>query len=284
MTKKVKITADSTCDLPKEILEKYNVTTIPLYVNLGDKSYRDGLDISPDIIFNYYEETRKLATTSAINVTDYKKLFNEYLKEYQEIVHISLSSEISCCYQNACLAASEFEGVHVVDSRNLSTGSGHLVLLASDLANKGLSTEEIARKLVNSRDLVDTNFVIDTLDYLYKGGRCSALAAFGANILNLKPCIEVKDGKMGVAKKYRGKIDKVLLQYAEERLSNLEQINKQRIFIVSSGVDKEIIENIKNKAEAINKFDEIIIAVAGSTISCHCGPGTLGIILMKNAI
>lgn len=284
MTKKIKITADSTCDLPKEILEKHDITTIPLYVNLGDKSYRDGVDIFPDMIFNYYEETRNLATTSAINVNDYKKLFKEYLKEYQEIIHISLSSEISCCYQNACLAASEFKGVYVVDSKNLSTGSGQLVLFASDLANEGLNAKEIADKLVNSRDLVDTNFVIDILDYLYKGGRCSALAAFGANILNLKPCIEVKDGKMGVAKRYRGKIDKVLLQYANERLNDLDKVDCHRIFIVSAGVDKEIIENIRNKAEAINKFDEIITAVAGSTITCHCGPGTLGIILMKSPI
>lgn len=284
MTKKVKITADSTCDLPQDIIEKYNISIIPLYVNLGEKSYRDRIDISPDMIFNYYEETHKLAATSAINIIDYTNLFNEYLNGNQEIIHISLSSEISCCYQNACLAASELEGVYVLDSRNLSTGSGHLALLAADLADKGLSAKEIYEELIKARDLVDSSFVIDTLEYLHKGGRCSALAVFGANILNLKPCIEVKDGKMGVAKKYRGKMSQLLLQYTDDRLSDLDNISSRRIFIASAGVDRKIVDEIRKKVESLNKFDEIILAVAGSAITCHCGPGTLGLLMMRKSI
>ncbi len=282
--KKVKITADSTCDLPKDIIEKYSISIIPLYVNLGDKSYHDRIDISPDIIFNYYEETHKLAATSAINIIDYTNLFNEFLIENQEVIHISLSSEISCCYQNAHLAASELENVYVFDSKNLSSGSGHLVLLAADLAEKGLSAKEIYDELTRARDLVDSSFVIDTLEYLHKGGRCSALAVLGANILNLKPCIEVKDGKMGVAKKYRGKMSQLLLQYTDDRLADLDNIESKRIFITYTKIDDKILDKIRKKIESLNKFDEIIMSVAGSAITCHCGPGTLGILTMRKSI
>lgn len=284
MAKKVKITADSTCDLPQDIIEKYNIEIIPLYVNLGNKSYRDRIDMSPDMIFSYYAETHKLAATSAINIIDYTNLFNKYISEDQEIIHISLSSEISSCYQNACLAASELDGVYIVDSKNLSTGSGHLVLLAADLANNGLSAKEIYDELNKARNLVDASFVIDTLEYLYKGGRCSALAVLGANILNLKPCIDVKDGKMGVTKKYRGKMEQLLLQYTDDRLSDLDNINGKRIFITYAGVNDKIVNEVRKKIECLNKFDEIITSVAGSAITCHCGPGTLGVLLMKKSI
>ena len=281
MLKKVKITADSTCDIPEEILKKYDITTIPLYVNLGDKSSRDS-EVTENMIFDYYKKNHKLATTSAINIIDYNSLFSKYLNEGNEIVHISLSSEISSCYQNACLAADEHDDVYIIDSKNLSSGSGLLVLLAADLANEGLSAKEIYNELIKAKNFVNTSFVIDTLEYLHKGGRCSALAVLGANILNLKPCIEVENGKMGVGKKYRGKIDSVLLQYVDDKLKNLEDIKNRRIFITSAGVDDDTVNKIKEKIKSLNTFNEIIISTAGSAITCHCGPGTLGVLFINN--
>ena len=286
MDKLVKVTADSTCDLSKELLEQGDISLMPLYVNLGEQCFRDRTDIEPGKIFAYYEQTGNLAKTSAISPEDYKEFFQQYLQEGRQIVHICLSSEFSSCYQNACLAAEELGGVTVIDSRNLSTGSGHLVMIAAELAKEEKDPETIRKALEDATGRVDASFVVDTLEYLYKGGRCSALAALGSNLLRLKPCIEVKEGKMGVGKKYRGRIEKCLKHYVEDRLEQIEQIDPARIFITSTmqGERLEIVEQVRRQVESYGYFQQILVTQAGSTIACHCGPDTLGILyLRKNA-
>ena len=203
------------------------------------------------------------------------------LEDCDGIVHIDISSEMSACYQNACIAAQEFKNVHVVDSRNLSTGIGHIVLDAAIMAQSGMAAEDIANELRARTDKVEASFVIDTLQYLYKGGRCSMLTALGANVLKLKPCIEVVDGVMGVGKKYRGNFDKVIIKYVEDRLSGRDDIDYKRIFITHSRMDPEIVENVRKKVCELGTFDEVIETDAGCTVSNHCGPNCLGVLFYR---
>ena len=282
MDKLVKVTADSTCDLSEELLEQWDITLTPLYVNLGEKCCRDRMDVEPKAIFAYYEQTGNLAKTAAISPEDYIEMFRPYREEGREIVHICISSEFSCCYQNACIAAQELGGVTVIDSRNLSTGSGHLVMIAAELARAGKTPGEIEQAVLDAVPRVDASFVVDTLEYLYKGGRCSALAALGSNLLRLKPCIEVKEGKMGVGKKYRGRIEKCIRKYVADRLESLDGIDPTRIFITHTmtAASMSIVDDVKRQVESYGYFKEIIPMQAGSTIACHCGPDTLGILYL----
>ncbi|MEE0840250.1 MAG: DegV family protein, partial [Acutalibacteraceae bacterium] len=205
MAKKLIITSDSTTDLSPELIERYNVKILPLGITLGGKTYRDGIDINPDLIYDHYNKTGELPKTSAVNIEECIDFFQPLVNEGYSIVHFSLSSEMSSTFNNCRLAAQEFEDVYVVDTKNLSTGGGLLVISASEMAEKGLEAKEIAEKCSEIAQRVDATFVIDNLEFLHKGGRCSAVAAFGANLLKLKPCIAVRSGKMGVIKKYRGK-------------------------------------------------------------------------------
>ena len=278
----VQITADSTCDLSPELIEQYHIVTTPLYVGLGDATYRDGVDIHPQTIFDAYDQRQVLAKTSAVNEMDYLHLFTHYAEQGREVVHITLSESMSSCYQNACLAAQKVSGVYVVDSANLSTGSGHLVLLAAQWAQQGMDGASIAKALEQARPRVDASFVLDTLTYLYKGGRCSALAAFGSNLLHLKPCIEVRDGAMGVGKKYRGSLEKCMVQYVKDRLRDPQSIDPGRLFITyTQGTPPSILHAVRQTVDACMHFDEILYTVAGSTISSHCGPNTLGILYLR---
>lgn len=281
--KKVLITRDSTSDLPPELVEKYNIKTIPLIVNLGDKSYRDSVDITPDDIYKYHEEHGILPKTAAVNVDDMINFFKPFVDEGYSIVHFAISSTMSSTYQNSCIAADEFEDVYVVDTKNLSTGEGLLVLKAVEWANEGLSAKEIYDKLSTLIPLVDASFVIDSLEYLHKGGRCSALAAFGANVLKLKPCIEVKDGSMGVSKKYRGKYAETLKQYVADRLTDYSNIDLDRVFITHAGCDDEIVNQVVSQVKETAPFKELIVSRAGCTISSHCGQNTLGVIYIRKS-
>lgn len=213
----IKITCDSTADLSEQLLTKYNIDVTPLYIILEDKSYCDSIDIQPEDIYEYAERTGKLPKTAAVSVQNYIDFFSKYKKEFDAIIHINIGAKFSSTHQNAYIAAQEFSNVFVVDSENLSTGSGHIVLEAAKLANQGLTAVEIIDKLQELIPKVEASFVINTLDYLKMGGRCSALTAFSANLLNIKPCIEVIDGKMDVGKKYRGKIDKAIRKYVIDR-------------------------------------------------------------------
>ena len=228
---KVKIASDSTCDLSPELLRQYDVSITPLSVCCGERVGADGTEITPDDIYEYVHAEGKLPQTSAVNVADYAEEFHRWTKQGSCVVHFCISSDFSSTYQNDCLAAKEVGNVFVVDSRNLSTGQGLLVLHAAEMAANGYYAQEIWETCSAMTKRVEASFVIDSLDYLYKGGRCSALGAFGGNLLRLKPCIEVRDGKMTPGKKYRGRIEKVMLQYVEDRLQNRTDIDKHRIFI-----------------------------------------------------
>lgn len=276
---KIKITVDSTNDLTPELIEKYDITVMPLAVNMGDKLYRDMVDITPDDIYAHVNGGGALPKTSAVNAAEYGEMFEKYLKEYDAIIHINISSEMSTCHNSARMAA-EGLPVYPIDSRNLSTGSALLALMACEKAAAGEDAEKIAEELRATVDKVDASFVVSRLDYLHKGGRCSAIAMLGANVLKLKPCIEVHDGKMGVAKKYRGNYNRCLDMYVKDRLTADANIDPKRIFITHSGVDQATIDQVRATVESCMKFDEILVTRAGCTISSHCGDGTLGILYM----
>ncbi len=279
---KVKITSDSVCDLSPELREKYALDILPLYVMLGGKERRDGVDIVPEDIYANVAAGGALGSTAAISVADYIEFFQKQLETADQLVHFHISSSMSSCYQNACIAAEEVGNVYPVDSENLSTGIGLLILDACEMAEQGMSGEEILAAVNARRSKVEASFVVDSVDYLHKGGRCSAVAALGANLLGLKPCIEVREGAMGVAKKYRGKIGKCLIQYVRERLEGREDIDTKRIFITNSGgFSDEELQAVEDEVKKYHDFGEILRTRAGCTVSNHCGPKTLGILFEK---
>ncbi|MDD6160458.1 MAG: DegV family protein [Oscillospiraceae bacterium] len=275
----IKITSDSTCDLSPELLERYNISLLPLAVTLGEQVYHDGVDICPQNIFDHVTKTGQLPITAAINIVEYIDFFTPFLKEYDAVIHINIGSGFSSCHQNACLAAAELEHVYPVDSENLSTGQGFIVLEAAAAAQRGESVESILARLEDLKPRVDTSFVVDKLDYLAKGGRCSSAAALGANLLNLKPCILLAEGKMGVGKKYRGQWAKVLPGYARDRLAG-KDIDKKRVFITSTSCTPEIQSELHVLLEA-EGFEEILETTAGCTVTSHCGPNTLGVLFIR---
>ena len=262
---KIKISADSTCDLSPELIERYHIGITPLYIIRGEETLRDGIDVRPEELYEYANATGKLCKTAAVNVSDYLAYFAACREEYDAVIHFTISSDMSACYQNACIAAQEFTNVYPVDSRNLSTGIGHLVLDAAEMAEQGMDAADIASALEKKREKLDVSFVIDTLEYLKRGGRCSALVAMSANLLHLKPCIEVKDGKMGVGHKYRGKLEKCYVQYIEERLKGRDDIDCHRIFITDSGCDEATWRELERVVRACQPFEEVIHTRAGCT-------------------
>ena len=277
---KIKITCDSTCDLTRELYDSYDVEVMPMGVSMGDDFRHDGVDVAADDLYAYVEKTGQLPKTSAISMGEYIDVWSKYVNDGYEIVHINLSSELSTSNQSARLAAAELGSVYVVDSRNLSSGSGHLVLLARDLINADLPAKEIAEILTDMANRLDVSFVLQTLDYLHKGGRCSGIAAFGANLMKLRPEIEVVDGKLKVGKKYRGSAEKSILDYVRGRLEGRTDIQTDRIFITHSGAPAEILEKVAALVKQLHPFEEVIETRAGCTISCHCGPCCLGVLFL----
>ncbi len=278
---KIKLISDSTCDLSPELIKKYDIEILPLYVTIGEEHLLDGVEVTPDDIYDYVEKSGKLPSTAAPNIGNFLEVFKKYRNEGFEVVHFNISGDFSSSYHNACAAAEEVGGVYVVDSRNLSTGQGHVVLYGAELAAQGKSAREICEACTAITSKVEASFVVDSIDYLRKGGRCSAVAALGANLLKLKPCIEVIDGKMTPSKKYRGKIEKVILQYVEERLAGRNDIDTHRIFVTHTKCDKEVVDAVKKKIAEHFDFDEILETTAGCTITSHCGPYTLGILFIR---
>lgn len=285
MSEKILIASDSTSDLSAELIARYGVKILPLGVTLGEKEYTDGVDIDPDLIYQNYEQTGTLPKTSAINMADASEFFAQYVNEGYTVIFFTISSEMSSTYQNVRLAASEFENVYVVDTKNLSTGGGLLVVNACEMAAEGKTAREIVERCEALTACVDASFVIDSLEFLRKGGRCSALAAFGANLLGLKPCIVVRGGKMSVGKKYRGKFDVVLQKYIEDRIGDASDIDLDRVFVTHAGCDPEIYQACVKKVKELAPFKEVFITRAGCTISSHCGRNTLGVLFVrKNSI
>ena len=278
---RVKIISDSTCDLSPELLERYDIAITPLCVIKDGKEFHDGVDITPADIFAHVDGGGELCSTAAVSQFEYTQMFTRYAKEYDEVVQINIGSNFSCCYQNACLAAQEFDNVFVVDSENLSTGQGLLVVSAAKLAQQGVSGIEIAERVRALVPKVETSFLIDRLDYMQKGGRCSTVAALGANLLKLKPCIEVREGKMGVCKKYRGSFEKCIRQYVKERLDGREDIATELVFITHAAADTNVVAAAKEETAQYGSFEEVEETQAGCTVSCHCGPNTLGILFVR---
>ena len=279
----IKISCDSTADLSQELYERYNIARLPLYINIGGKEYSDGVDITSDQLFKLVDETGELPTTAAQSIEDFLK----YLKGLREenpgadIIHFTISTGFSTTYNVACLAAQELEGVYIIDSKNLSSGIGQSVIEACELAKEGVPAPEIKKRIEEEIiPKVDTSFILDTLKYMAKGGRCSNFAVLGANILQLKPCIEVVDGKMRVGKKYKGKLNRVIRQYVNDRLANIDDIRPDRIFITSAHCEKEYIDAAFEEVSKLNYFKEILITQAACTVSSHCGPNTLGVLFI----
>ena len=278
----VKIIADSTCDLPDFLKERFDIGIIPLYVLLGEKAFKDGVEINQDRIFEYFDRTQSTPTTSAPSVHDFIEIFGPCARQGRDIVFFCISSEMSSSCQNARLAAVEFPGatIRVVDSRSLSSGIGLLAVKAAELAEAGWSADDIADRMTAMIPLVRASFVIDTLTYLYRGGRCSRLQMMGANALSLKPKIMVRDGHMGPEEKYRGRQVRVAEKYARNALADLDKIDPARVFIVHSRCEKGIVEAALETVERTGYFREIYLTDCGGVIASHCGPGTVGVMYM----
>lgn len=280
---KVIISSDSTSDLSAELKERYDVKILPLGVTLGTNVYRDGVDITPDDIYAHYDKTGELPKTTAANVGECIEHFKELTKDGDAVIHFTISSDMSSTYNNACIAASEFDNVYVVDTKNLSTGGGLLVVAAAEMAKDGVDAKEIVENVEKLVPCVDVTFVIDSLEYLYKGGRCSALSMMGANLLKLKPCIEVKNGVMGVGKKYRGVFSKVVTEYVTERLQNADDIDPTRVFITHAGCDEELMQSVIKQIKDMGIFKEVFYTRAGCTVSSHCGANTMGVLFIRKS-
>ncbi len=276
---KIKISADSTCDLSQDLIDRWNIGITPLYINIGDDCIQD-VGINTEELFAKVDAGLP-CSTAAVNVQDYIDVFSEWLKEYDAIVHFTISSDMSSCYQNACIAAAELGSVYVVDSRSLSSGIGHLALDAAEMAAEGVDAATIKDRLDERKQKLDVSFVLETLEYMRRGGRCSSVQAFGANLLKLRPCIQVSEGKMGVAKKFRGKIVSCYLDYIRDKLSDPETIDPRRIFITDSGLPEEVRDELEAELRRIIPFEHIYRTHAGFTISCHCGPGCMGILFFR---
>jgi len=277
----IKIISDSTCDLSKELVEKHNITIMPLTVVKGGECYADNVSITPADIFAHVAAGGDLCSTTALNIDEYSKCFAKYSAEYDGVIHINISAEFSSCHQNARLAAEEFDNVRVVDSRNLSTGQGLVVLKACELAQTCDNLDDIYDQLVAYTEKIEASFLLDQLKYMVKGGRCSAVAALGANLLNLKPCIEVKNGKMSVVKKYRGSYAKCLASYVKDRLADRDDLDKGTLFVTHTPVTDDCLEAVKEAVAQYNDFENTYWTEAGCTVSCHCGPSTLGVLFVR---
>ena len=284
MSNKVVITSDITCDLNWELEQRYGVTCIPLHIVIGGKSYEDWVNITPEELYDIFYKTKELPHTTAGSVGEYTDFFKQFIDKGCDVVHLSLGSKLSVTHQSSVLAANEFPGrVYSIDTNNLSTGSGLLVIKACELRDQGLSAKEIYDKVSAMTGKSHASFVLDRLDFMHAGGRCSAVAMLGANLLSLKPSIEVHNddgGSMGVGKKYRGKYEKVLIQYMEDTLNKYDNIDTDRVFITHAGTSKEHVDAVYKALKAKKIFKEIHITRASCTISSHCGPNTLGVLFM----
>ena len=281
MSKPVIITADSTCDLSQELLERFSIKTIPLTILLGEESFYDGFDFTPEDMYRRYRADGTLPKTSAPSVQQFIDFFRPFVDAGCEVVHLDISSELSSSYSTACIAAAELGGVYPVDSRMLSTGVGLLVIEAAECRDRGMDARDIAEHVSSLTDKVDTSFVLDTLEFMWKGGRCSGVAALGANLLHLKPGLEMSGGKLGVYKKYRGSIKSVYRQYVAERLAG-KSIRPGHVFITNSGeVDQAVLDEFEALVRSTIPVREIHHTMAGSTIASHCGPKCLGVLFIN---
>ena len=279
----IKIYADSTCDLSKELAERYNIGIIPLHIVMDGKEYRDGSEITPDEIFKWADANKTTPKTSAISIEDFENWIKPEIEAGNEVIVFSISSEMSTTNNIMKITAEDMgaaDKISVIDSRNLSTGIGLLVLAAADLAAAGKSREEIVKEIERLIPLTRASFTIDTLTYLHRGGRCSAVAALAGSVLKLHPKIVVENGKMHPDKKYRGKNTKAIMEYVNDLTPELKKARKERVFITHTCRERGIVEEVRAYLESLNYFDEVLETAAGGVISSHCGPGTLGVLFI----
>lgn len=277
----IKITTDSTCDLPEWLLERYDISVIPLGVVKGDRLYRDGEEIHPADIAAHVDAGGDLPATNAVNIADYEALFRARRERCDAVIHLNIGMGFSSCHQNARLAAEEVPEVYVVDTENLSVGHGLLVLAAAEAAEAGKTVAEILDLLEDMTGRVEMSFVLDRLDYMKKGGRCSAVTALGANLLKLHPCIEVLGGKMSVTKKYRGSMEKVIADYIRERLTGRDDLDTHRAILVDTCGDDHLMSVARAVLAEEGRFGEVLETKAGCTIFSHCGPNVLGLLVLR---
>ncbi len=277
----MRISGDSTIDLSPELRSAYQVELTPLYINMDGQSRRDGVEIQPEDIYAYVERTGTLPKTSAPSVEDYLRFFRSQREQFDAVIHFNISAEFSSAHQNARIAAQEVDGVYPLDSRNLSTGTGLLVLEACELARQGCAPQEILEEIHRLIPRVEASFIINRLDYLAKGGRCSSLLALGANVLQLRPMILVKDGKMEVGKKFRGSYNDCMCRYIESKLRDRTDLRRKRIFITHTRCPEETLEAARRTVDDCQQFDQVLETSAGCTITNHCGENTLGVLFIR---
>lgn len=281
----VKIISDSTCDLSPELIAKYDIDILPLHILLGEDEYEDGKNITPEQIYSWSDENKTTPKTSAPALTDAIELFKQYIDEGREIVCFSISSSMSTSGNVMRIAAEELEAedrITVIDSANLSTGIGLLVIEAAIMAQNNHTVEEIVSAIEALKPNVRASFVVDTLTYLYRGGRCNAVSAMAGGVLKLHPKIVVENGAMNASKKYRGKINSAIMTYVKDMEDALKAARPDRVFITHSGCDRTIVEEVHSYLENLGVFSEILETRAGGVISSHCGPGTLGVLFIQN--
>lgn len=271
---------DSACDIPKSFITDNAVVVLPYHINFGDEEFVDGVTITRDELYKKVEETGTMPKTSAIPPAAFSDFFASLLEKGDAVVYFSLGSKFSSACQNANLAASEFENVYVVDTNSLSSGEALVLLHAISLRESGMDASSIAADCASYAEKCDTSFVLDQLSYIHKGGRCSGIAALGANLLGIKPCLSITDGALGIDKKYRGKLKVVISKYIQERLQDAD-VETDYVFLTDAGVDPEVWQAAYDTLKGLNIFKEIYQTDAGCVISSHCGPGTLGILFAK---
>lgn len=281
--RKVTIISDSTCDLSKELKERYQIETFPLHINLGEEQYSDGVDITAEDIYAWSDETKQTPKTSTLSPFEAEECLEKHLAAGKDVICFCISETMSSCVNVMRMAARSLgceDRVFVVDSKNLSTGIGLQIIEAAIMADEGMGAKEIVEAISAMQSRVRASFVVDTLTYLHRGGRCSGLAAMVGGTLGLHPYISVVDGKMQPGKKYRGRMNKTIMHYVEDLRPELEKAKRDRVFITHSGCDEEIIANVKAYLEGMNYFNEILITQAGCVVTSHCGPGTLGVLFV----
>lgn len=274
---RIKIITDSACDMPEELRASYDIAVVPMHIQKGNEDFLDMMEITPPDVFEYGEKTGRLCSTVAPNIAEFSAAFARYSGAYDAVICISIGSRFSSCYQNAAIAAEEYLNVYVIDSRNLSSGEALIVLEAVRLAQSGMAAEDICASLEKSAQHTDSSFLMSRLDYMKKGGRCTSVAALGANLLQLKPCIEVCGGEMRVWKKFRGSMEKALEPYLRERLARYDPDQPFRAILVYRPEDGFLLDGVRS---ALKAHAELWEASYGCTVACHCGPGTVGVMLL----
>lgn len=277
----IKITTDSTADLTPQQLERYQIEVLPLTIHLNDKGYKDGLEISPADIFRNVDAGGELPKTSAVSVLEFQEFFQRLSPLHEAVVNVDIGSKMSASYQNACIAAQDFSNVYVIDSGSLSAGQGLVAVAGAEAAESGMDPKTLVDYMTAYAAKVETTFTLDRLDYLCKGGRCSAAAALGANLLRLKPCIEAKDGELTVGKKYRGSFTKALCDYARDRIIGRDDLDLRHCFVVHPDAPREAVDAVLELIPTLAPFQEVVEIRCGCTVSSHCGPATVGVMFAR---